>query len=202
MNDTFIQAVKNGDYSYLKEAVGDGQTTNVIGSNGKSALLVATERRDATMVQWLLDQGADIDFYDPAYEIVDQTAFLYAAANGFNDILEILIPYQPNVSIRNGYGGNALIPAAEKGHVDTVKLLLERTDVDVNLVNHLGWTALLEVVIFGQDNQTYNEIVRLLLQHGAEPGIPDKNGITAVEHAQLRSLTNIRLLLQANNEGS
>lgn len=202
MIDTFVQAVKNRDYSYLNEAVSGGQTTNVIGSNGKSALLVATERRDATMVQWLLENGADVDFFDPAYELIDQTAFLYAAANGYDDILEILIPYQPNVSIRNGYGGNALIPAAEKGHIDTVKLLLERTDVDVNFVNYLGWTALLEVVILGQDNQTYQEIVRLLLQHGAEPGIPDKNGVNAQEHAQRRSLTNIRLLLQAKAEGN
>jgi ankyrin repeat protein len=154
------------------------------------------------MVQWLLEHGADIDFYDPAYEIIDKTAFLYAGANGFNDILDTLIPYQPNVSIRNGYGGNALIPAAEKGHVDTVKLLLERTDVDVNFVNFLGWTALLEVVIFGQDNPTYQEIVRLLLQHGADPGIPDKNGVTALDHAQQRSLTTISRLLQAKDGGN
>ncbi len=153
------------------------------------------------MVQWLLEHGADIDFYDPAYEIIDQTAFLYAAASGFNDIVEILIPHKPNVSIRNGYGGNALIPAAEKGHRDTVRLLLEKTDVDVNFVNHLGWTALLEVVILGQDSQTYQEIVRLLLQHGAEAGLPDKNGITAQEHAQRRSLTTIMLLLQAKDAG-
>jgi ankyrin repeat protein len=154
------------------------------------------------MVQWLLEHGAEVDFYDPAYEIIDRTAFLYAGANGFNDILEILISHKPNVSIRNGYGGNALIPAAEKGHVDTVKLLLEKTDVDVNFVNHLGWTALLEVVIFGEDNKSYHEIVRLLLQHGADPSLPDKNGVTAQEHAQRRSLTKLALLLQAKVEGN
>src|SRR4051794_30405037 len=102
INDTFIRAVKNRDYQYLNEAISSGQTLNVIGSNGKSALLVATERRDAAMVQWLLEHGADIDFYDSTYEIIDQTAFLYAGANGCNEILEILIRYNPNVSIRNG----------------------------------------------------------------------------------------------------
>src|SRR5688572_11106231 len=127
INEPFIQAVKKRDYPYLTEAIRAGQTPNVSGSNGKSALLVATERRDTAMVQWLLEHGAEVDFYDPAYEIIDRTPFLYAGAHGFNDILEILIPYQPNVSIRNGYSGNALIPAAEKGHVNTVKLLLERT---------------------------------------------------------------------------
>lgn len=200
MNEPFIQAVKARDYpllnQLLNQLVKSGQAPNVIGEDGKSALLVATERNDVAMVQWLLEHGANVDFYDPAYQIIDKTAFLCAGARGLNAILEVLIPYQPNVSIRNGYGGNALIPAAEKGHVETVKLLLEKTDVDVNFVNHLGWTALLEVTIFGEDNQAYQEIVRLLLHHGAEVTLPDKNGVSALEHAQTRSLTTIARLLQ------
>src|SRR5258706_2281483 len=196
MDNNFINAVKNCDYKYLKEALSFEQTPNVIGSDGKSALLVATERHDISMIQWLLKHGADIDFYDHDYKIIDQTAFLYAGANGFNDILELLLPYKPDVSIRNGYGGNALIPAAEKGHVHTVKFLLEKTNVDVNFINHLGWTALLEVVIYGQDNEKYQEIVRLLLQHGAKPDLSDKDGVTPLEHAQRRALAMIIPLLQ------
>jgi ankyrin repeat protein len=195
MNSDFINAVKNHDYGYLNECIISGQTPNVVGNDGKSALLVATEEHDPSMVQWLLEHGANVDFYNPDYKIIDQTAFLSAGANGFNDILEILIPYAPNVSIRNGHGGNALIPAAEKGHVDTVRLLLEKTKVDVNFVNHLGWTALLEVVIYGRDNKAYQEIVRLLLQHGAEPRLSDKDGVTPLEHAQRRNLTMILPLL-------
>ena len=195
MNSDFIKAVKNQDYGYLKEWISSGQTPNVVGADGKSALLVATEQHDPSMVQWLLDHGANVDFYDPDSKIIDQTAFLSAGANGFNDILEILIPYGPNVSIRNGYGGNALIPAAEKGHVETVRLLLEKTKVEVNFVNQLGWTALLEVVIYGCDNKAYQEIVRLLLHHGAEPRLSDKDGVTPLEHAQRRNLTLIIPLL-------
>ena len=195
MNSDFIKAVKNRDYGYLKEWIISGQTPNVVGADGKSALLVATEQHDPSMVQWLLDHGANVDFYDPDSKLIDQTAFLAAGANGFNDILEILIPYGPNVSIRNGYGGNALIPAAEKGHVDTVRLLLEKTKVEVNFVNHLGWTALLEVVIYGRDHKAYQEIVGLLLDHGAEPGLSDKDGVTPLEHAQRRNLTLIIPLL-------
>jgi uncharacterized protein len=109
--------------------------------------------------------------------------------------LEILIPYEPDVSICNGYGGNALIPAAEKGHVDTVRFLIEKTKVDVNFVNHYGWTALLEVAIYGRDNKTYQEIVHLLLQHGAERRLADKDGVTPLEHARRRNLTMIIPLL-------
>ena len=195
-DENLIEAVKTRKYQYLNEYLNSGQTFNVIGSDGKSALLVATEMRDPAIVKWLLEHGADVDFFDPNYKIIDRTAFLYAGANGLNDILEILIPYQPDVSIRNGYGGNALIPAAEKGHVATVKLLLEKTDVDVNHVNHLGWTALLEVTLFGKDNIEYQEIVRLLLEHGAAPGLADKEGVTPLEHARRRNLTLIIPLLE------
>lgn len=195
MNNDFIKAVKNQDYEYLNKCLISGQTPNVVGDAGKSALLIATEAHDPSMVQWLLEHGANVDFYDPDHKIIDQTAFLSAGANGFNDILEILIPYEPDVSIRNGYGGNALIPAAEKGHVDTVRFLLEKTKVDVNFVNHYGWTALLEVTIYGRDNKTYQEIVHLLLQHGAEPRLADKDGVTPLEHARRRNLTMIIPLL-------
>jgi ankyrin repeat protein len=195
-DDNLIEAVKTGNYQYLNEYLNSGQTLNAIGSDGKSALLVAADMQDPTMVKWLLGHGADVDFYDPEYNIIDRTAFLYAGANGLNDILEILIPYQPDVSIRNGYGGNALIPAAEKGHVATVKLLLEKTGVDVNFVNHLGWTALLEVTLFGKDNTEYQEIVRLLLEHGAAPRLADKEGVMPLEHARQRNLTLIIPLLE------
>src|SRR4051812_21258131 len=107
MNNDVINAVKNQDYVYLDAYIFAGQTPNVVGADGKSALLVATEARDPSMVQWLLEHGADVDFYDPGYKIIDQTAFLAAGASGFNDILDILIPYEPDVAIRNGVGGNA-----------------------------------------------------------------------------------------------
>jgi len=195
MNNDFINAVKNQDYGYLNKCIISGQTPNVVGEDGKSALLIATEAHHPAMVQWLLEHGANVDFYNPDDKIIDQTAFLSAGANGFNDILEILIPYEPDVSIRNGYGGNALIPATEKGHVDTVRFLLEKTKVDVNFVNHYGWTALLEVTIYGSDNETYQEIVHLLLEHGAEPRLADKDGVTPLEHARRRNLTMIIPLL-------
>ena len=95
----------NGVSSYANGFLHSAKTLNVIGKDGKSALPVATEMQDLSMVQWLLEHGADVDFYDPAYKVIDETAFLYAGQNGLSDVLEILIPYQPDVSIRNGYGG-------------------------------------------------------------------------------------------------
>ena len=73
---------------------------------------------------------------------------------------------------RNRFGGNALIPACERGHLETVRLLLARSKIDVDHVNNLGWTALLEAVFLGNGGERHQEIIRLLLQHGASVNLP------------------------------
>ncbi|HNB25938.1 MAG TPA: ankyrin repeat domain-containing protein, partial [Alphaproteobacteria bacterium] len=97
---------------------------------------------------------------------------------------------------RNRYGGNALIPACERGHVETVRLLLERSEIDVNHVNNLGWTGLLEAVILSDGGPRHLEIVRLLLEHGADPNIVDKDGVSPLKHAQDRRYDAIAALIK------
>ena len=94
----------------------------------------------------------------------------------------------------NRYGGTALIPACHYGHVETVRELL-RTKIDVDHVNNLGWTALLEAVILGDGGPAHTEIVRLLLAAGAKPGIADRQGVTPLEHARQRNYRAIAEML-------
>jgi hypothetical protein len=56
--------------------------------------------------------------------------------------------------------------------------------VDVNHINNLGWTALLEAVILGDGGTRHQQIVALLLQYGADPLIADRDGVTALAHAR------------------
>ena len=77
----------------------------------------------------------------------------------------------------NRYGGTALIPACHYGHVETVRELL-KTTIDVDHVNNLGWTALLEAVILGDGGPAHTEIVRLLVAAGARVNLADRQGVT------------------------
>ena len=61
-----------------------------------------------------------------------------------------------------------MIPASERGHVGYVRRVV-RTGIDVNHVNDLGWTAMLEAVILGDGSRPYQQIVRILLDAGADP---------------------------------
>ncbi len=73
------------------------------------------------------------------------------------------LPAGPDPGLTDRYGGTALIPAAERGHVAYVRAVLDETDIDVDHVNRLGWTALLEAVIPGSGARPHQEVVALLL---------------------------------------
>ena len=109
-------------------------------------------------------------------------------------MLRRMIPKGPNLALRNRFGGNALIPACERGHVETVKLLLT-TAINVNHVNDLGWTCLLEIVILGDGGPRHVEITRLVLAAGANPNIADRDGMSPLAHAKRKGQREIAELI-------
>jgi ankyrin repeat protein len=105
-----------------------------------------------------------------------------------------MIPKGPDYSLRNRFGGTALIPACHYGHVETVKLLLT-TKIDVNTINNLGWTCLLEIVILGDGGPAHVEITRLVLAAGADPNIADRDGVTPLAHARSKGQSEVAALI-------
>ena len=85
--------------------------------------------------------------------------------------------------------------AAERGHVETVRTLIE-AGVDVDHVNNLGWTALMEAVILGDGGPRHADIVRLLVEAGANVGLADRDGVTPLQHARRRGYAGIARLLE------
>lgn len=67
--------------------------------------------------------------------------------------------------------------------------------VEVDHVNNLGWTALLEAVILGDGGANHQEIVQILLDAGADPELPDGDGVTPLQHAQQRGYEEIAEIL-------
>lgn len=96
-------------------------------------------------------------------------------------MLEALLPAGPDLTIENRYGGSSPIPAGERGHVDYIRRVI-RTGVDLDHVNDLGWTALLEAVILGDGSRRYEQIVTLLVEAGVDTRIADKHGVTPSRH--------------------
>ena len=98
---------------------------------------------------------------------------------------EVLLAAGADLTIRNRFGGVSVIPASERGHVEYVRWVA-RTSIDLDHVNDLGWTALLEAVVLGDGSARYVEIVRVLLEAGADRSLADRDGVTPLGHAQAR----------------
>ena len=178
----YFTAVRNGDLITLQNQLKNTIDINIKDANNETGIIIATGRNDIAMVKLFLEHGADINI---ASDKIDNTPIMIASVKGYLDIVQLLIEKSnPDMTILNGYGGTALIPACERGHVDVVKFLLERTNVNVNHINKPGWTALLEAIVLSNGGKSQQEIVRLLLAHGADKNIADKNGITPLEHAK------------------
>ena len=75
------------------------------------------------------------------------------------------------------------------------------TDIDVDHVNRLGWTALLEAIVLGDGGQRHVRTVRALVEGGADVNVPDGDGITPLAHAQRRGYREIARVLRAAGAG-
>ena len=71
------------------------------------------------------------------------------------------------------------------------------TKIDVDHVNDLGWTALLEAVILGDGGRAHTEIVRMLLAAKAIPNIADRQGVTPLAARAAAGLRRNRAAIQA-----
>jgi len=203
-----VHAVLTSNSELVSSLLDSGINPDTQNDKNKTLLYLATENNDLGMVDLLLRKGALVDFPFGAengnrvmeqyeFKVVDPTPFLYAAAHGQVEILNRLVQENPDLEIRNYYGGNALIPAAEKGHYETAKLLLEKTDIDVNFVNYLGWTALLEVVLLSKNKSMQLKMAKLLLDHDADINIKDNNGVSALVHVRKNNHEALALLLES-----
>jgi ankyrin repeat protein len=55
---------------------------------------------------------------------------------------------------------------------------------------------LLEAIILGDGGKRHTEVVRLLVDAGADLNLPDKDGTTPLAHAQSRNFTEIIKILE------
>jgi ankyrin repeat protein len=191
-SEALLEAAARGDVPGVQRLLDAGAAVNWRDQRGRNAVLAATRGGHVAAVRLLIARGADVNAQDD----IQDSAFLLAGAEGHAEIVRLALGAGADLRLTNRYGGTALIPACHYGHVETVRVLLGSA-IDVNHVNRLGWTALLEAVILGDGGARYVEIVRLLLAHGASPALPDRDGVTALAHAERRGQRAVAALLRS-----
>ncbi|WP_432747855.1 ankyrin repeat domain-containing protein [Streptomyces sp. JH002] len=187
-----LQAAHRGDIAAVSAAIRSGAPLEVTDDHRRTPLLLAALADHVDVARALVAAGADPDAQDDCRD----SAWLVTGVTGSVAMMRTLLPAGPDLKRTNRFGGIALIPACERGHTAYVRAVLRETDMDVDHVNRLGWTALLEAVILGDGGSAYEEIVGLLLAAGATPGLPDSEGRTPLEHAEHRGFASLAALLR------
>ncbi|MBB3110119.1 hypothetical protein FHS18_002186 [Paenibacillus phyllosphaerae] len=193
MNQQLLQAAERQDADTVIQLLNEGADVNVQDAKGRTAAMIATYNNDVNTVKALIDAGADVNKQDD----LKNTPFLYAGAEGYIEILKLTIDAGADPTITNRFGGTALIPASEHGYLDVIQELLIRTSIAINHVNNLGWTALMEAIILNDGGQRQQQVVQVLIEHGADVNIPDHDRVTPLQHARNKGFKEIERILVA-----
>jgi hypothetical protein len=168
-------------------------------------LLDAVEKNDINRVRFLLNPsarswyltcslGRGIPNVNATIYPYGYTALMFAANQGYTDLVQILIAAGANLDIKNDYGDTALMIAVGNiyhNYPEIVKLLIN-AGADLNIQNTFGQTALISAV------ESSKDIVQLLIAANADLNIEDTWGETALVIAAKRGYPEkIKLLLKA-----
>jgi uncharacterized protein len=190
-NSELLTASRSGDADGAAIAIRGGADLEARDGRRRTPLLLAATFDRTAVARLLVPLGADPDALDDRLD----SPWLVTGVTGSVAMAKILLAADPDLTLRNRFGGISIIPAAERGHVDYVRVMT-KTSTNVNHVNDLGWTALLEAVILGDGSRPYVQIVTTLLDAGADPMLADRSGITALEHAERRGYSKIAAALR------
>ncbi|MGY5004504.1 ankyrin repeat domain-containing protein [Streptomyces griseus] len=192
LDHDLLTAARTGDPDRVRTAIEGGARVDVRDEELRTPLLLAVHGDHVEAARLLVAAGADPN----AQDLREDSPWLATGVTGSVAMLHVLLPAGPDLTLRNRFGGTSLIPASERGHVAYVREVLRVTDIDVDHVNRLGWTALLEAVILGEGGLAHQQVVELLLAAGATRDLPDGDGVTPLAHAERRGFAELAALLR------
>ena len=182
---------KANDQARVKALIAAGVKIDARDKAQRTPLLVSTRANAIDAARLLIAAGANVN----AKDNIRDTPFLYAGAEGRLEILRMTLKAGANLKDTNRYGGNASIPACHHGYPETVRELL-KTKIDVDHINRLDWTALLETIILSDGGPTHQDILKQLIEAGADVNIADGDGVTPLAHAKQRGYAAMATMLE------
>jgi uncharacterized protein len=121
-------AITNGNSALVEMLLQAGADPDTALPGGETALMTAARVGTLASVKALLGRGAKVDSRDEKHQ---QTALMWAAAEGHAPVAEMLIEVGADVKARLASGMTPLLFAVREGHADVVRVLL-KAGADVN----------------------------------------------------------------------
>jgi ankyrin repeat protein len=189
-----IEAASRGDTVAVREQLAKGAPVDARADAGATALVRAAYGNHVDVAALLVQAGADVNLADDTR----QSAYLISTSEVGDDprLLELAVNSGADVNAKDSFNGTGLIRAAERGHARIVERLLE-AGIDRDHINHLGYTALHEAIVFGEGGPADQVTVAALVAGGVALDIPDRSGHTALDHAERRGQRAVAAILRA-----
>jgi ankyrin repeat protein len=163
-------AAKMGDYERVVALLASGGEVNQENQNGGTALMYSALGGDPRITALLIDRGAEID----AVASNGWGALMIAVAKGHGEIVQLLLTRGADPNRQDIYMWTPLMRAAHEGRLREAEVLLSDPRTEVNRRGEYDSTALHLAAAEGHE-----ELVRLLLRHGASKTLADGSGRTA-----------------------
>jgi len=165
--------------------------------------LKAADKGNLDEMRVLLDSHPENDFLSAKDFVEGDTALHLASRNGHLEVVEFLLSKGVDINLQNNFSCTPLSLAVSHGHLEIVKFLI-RHGSDVNERDNLGTSPLLSAVMVlpfldekGQDvsgnysvrklgdDRYRKEIIKLLIEEGADVNAANEEGETPLWTASL-----------------
>ena len=222
LNSAIVKAVEKGYLEIVKILLENGADVNLqVGYDDATLLYIAMDQGKSEIVELLIERGAVVDKLSFEYntgERVTITPLLRAVSKlnqgwvpaqtmfHYHDIIKILLEKGANVNSKLNDGATPLYIAVIGGYFETVKLLLENgANVDLPAVERINYKSISITPLFKavsklqlglvpkERSLRYSDIIKILLQYGADMHKKNENDLSPLEIA--KSTPEIQTLL-------
>jgi len=192
----FTQACNHGNIELVKYFMSLGEDVHQK-SAGVPPIVIASERNHLELVKFLLANGADVNAPCIGQKANGQTAIHNAALEGHIEVVKYLLTMgAPHNSFNNPARITPFYCAIERGRYDVASYFLSIGGVNVNHIIANGAFPLYMACQKG-----FIEIVKLLLENGADINMRFKGKFTGEHIAKTKKHFNVVKLLHAYQSG-
>ncbi len=170
----------------------NGANPDIPDEHGDTPLHKASKFGLKDVVKQLIKAGADVN----AKGNQGISPLMYAAGGGWNDLVKLLLDSKADIHHKSELDMTSLHfaclskTAHETALISLVEMLL-KAGVDINSIDYRGRSALHNAVV-----RKRTELVKILLEYGANAEMTDNNNLTALEIAKSNSDKEIVNLLK------
>ena len=171
-----LEAVQNDDEKALDIFLTMPELLNYADKSGRNAVMLASAKRECTMLKKLVAAGANLKIMDNS----EKTPLHYAAAGNSSECAEFLLENGADANLQDNFGrdaANTLISLAKEENVELFKVLIEKSS-DIERRDKEKKTLFIIAAEKG-----YAGYAKLLMSLNVSPLSKDFSGKTALDYA-------------------